>query len=579
VEFRILGSVEVCEEGCVLPVGGKQRALLALLLLEPRQVLSRERLVDELWGDDPPETAAKAVQVFVGRLRKALPTVPLVTRGSAYMLDVDRSQIDRDRFEDRVGQAREAAAEGAPERASELLREALELWRGPALADVDEPFARAARAVLEEQRLGALEDRIEADLALGRHRQLVHELEALVGEHPLRERVRAQLMLALYRSGRQAEALQAYADARRTLVDELGLEPSRELHRLQQHILAHDPSLDVAARPSPASPSAGRSPRRRRLLAMAVLAATGAAVASASLVNRTGGAAISLVPRSVARVNAHSGRLTMQVPLGATPLFLAGDATGTWAATQEGTVVHLDAAHGHVDTTATIGFTPSDLAATDDGAWVGDRLGPLVARVSRRYERVVARVALPRPSDRVAAIGPVAPRLVAADGSLWIAAGQTTVIRVDPRTNRIRQTITPRTGASGAIAFGAGAVWVGGANAVARISPASGVVVAVVHLDATPAAIAIDHGSLWAALSGTATVARVDGYADTPIATVSVGAQPTAIAAAAGAVWVIAGKELLRISGITNSITRRIRLRGRASALAASRGDVWIASA
>jgi DNA-binding SARP family transcriptional activator len=578
LEFRILGPLEVYEDGRLLPVGGKPRALLALLLLEPRKALPRERLVDELWGDYPPETAAKAVQVFAGRLRKALPTLPLVTRGSAYVLDVDRGQIDRDRFEDRVAEAREAAAGGATEQAADLLREALEFWRGPALADVDEPFARAAAAMLEAQRLGAIEERIDADLALGRHQRLVHELEALADEHPLREGIRAQLMLALYRSGRQAEALDAYAVARRTLVDELGLEPSRELQRLQQRILSHDSSLDMGVRPSPAL-AVGGNRRRRALLAAATLAVILAAVAGAILLRRTGSTTITLLPRSIARLNAQTGRLTTQVPLGATPLFLAGDATGIWAATKEGTVVHLNAAHGRIDATATINFTPSDLAATGDSAWVGSRQAPLVAQVSRRYERVVARVTLPRPSDRAAVIGPVAPRLVAAGRSLWIAEGQTIVIRVDLRTSRIRQTITPRTGASGAIAYGAGAVWAGGASIVAGISPASGVVVSIIRLDATPAAMAVDHGSLWAALSQTATVVRVDAYADTPIATVAVGAQPTAIAAAAHAVWVIAGNQLLRISDVTNTITRRIRLRGRATALAISRGAVWIASA
>jgi streptogramin lyase len=269
----------------------------------------------------------------------------------------------------------------------------------------------------------------------------------------------------------------------------------------------------------------------------------------------------------------------MQIPLGATPLFLAGNATGTWAATQEHTVVHLNAARGRVDATATVDFTPSDLAALGDSAWVGSRLSPIVARISRRYERVVARVALPRPSDRVDVIGPIAPRLVSGSGSLWIAEGQTTVVRVDPRTNRIRKTITPRTGASGAIAYGAQAVWVGGANAVARISPTSGVVVSTIRLDGTPAAMAVDHGSLWVALANSATVVHVDAYADTPIANIAVGGQPTAIVAAAGAIWVIAGNKLLRIDSATNTITRRVRLRGRPTALAASPDALWIASA
>ena len=572
-----MGPLEVFEDGHPLPVGGKQRALLALLLLEPRRALPRERLVDELWGDDPPETAAKAVQVFATRLRKALPTLPLVTRGNAYLLDVGRSQIDRDRFEDLVTEAREAAGGGAQQRAAELLREALDLWRGPPLVDVDAPFARAAQAVLEEQRLAALEERIEADLALGRHAQLVHELEALVGEHPLRERVRAQLMLTLYRSGRQAEALEAYADARRALVDELGLDPSRELQRLQQQILAHDPLLDAVVTPS--SGPAATGGRWRRTLVAGTLVVISAAAAGLIVFGRTGGTAIALLPRSVARLNLQTGKLTTRVPLGASPLFLAGDATGTWAATREGTVVHLNAARDRVDATATVDFAPSDLAVLGDSAWVGSRFTSLVVRVSRRFERVVARVALPRPSDRAAAIGPVAPRLVAGDGSLWIAEGQTSVIRVDPRRGQVSQIITPRSGASGAITYGAGAVWVGGPNAVTRISPASGVVVSTIPLQATPAAITVDHGSLWVALADAATVVRVDAYADSPIASIAVGAQPIALAPAGGGVWVLAGNKLLRINDSTNTITRRVRVRGRPTALATSHDALWVASA
>src|SRR5262249_24394597 len=211
--FRILGPLLVSDHGKALAVAGTPRALLALLLLERGKALGRERLIDGLWGDEPPETAAKAVQVFAARLRKALPGLPLATRGAAYVLEVRRDQIDRDRFEELLTEARRSAGE-TPERAVELLRQALDLWRGPALADIKEPFARAAAAGLEDQRLGAVEDRIEIELALGQHHQLVHELESLAASHPFRERLRGQLMLALYRSGRQADSLQAYADAR-----------------------------------------------------------------------------------------------------------------------------------------------------------------------------------------------------------------------------------------------------------------------------------------------------------------------------------------------------------------------------
>jgi DNA-binding SARP family transcriptional activator len=251
MEFRLLGPLEVTEHGYTLALGGgKQRALLAVLLLHANDVVSTERLIDELWGDSPPATVAKSIQAYVSRLRKQLGADRLLTRSPGYVLRVDPSQFDVACFDRLVAEA----ASVDPRTAARKLRAALGLWRGPALADLAyEPFARAEIARLEEVRLAALEQRIDADLALGRHAELVGELEALVTEQPLRERLRSQLMLCLYRSGRQAEALGTYQAARRALVDELGIEPSRKLRELHQAILQQDPRLDLAVgAPEPA---------------------------------------------------------------------------------------------------------------------------------------------------------------------------------------------------------------------------------------------------------------------------------------------------------------------------------------
>ena len=258
MEFRILGPLEVREETRELRLGGaKQRALLALLLLRANHVVPAERLIDELWSDDPPETAAKALQVYVSQLRKVLEpgrasgsaSAVLLTRAPGYLLRLEPGQLDLHRFEELVAEGRAARASGDVERAADLFRGALELWRGQPLADLQsEPFAGGQIARLEELRLCALEDRIESDLALGRDAELIAELEALVGEHSLRERLRRYLMLALYRSGRQVEALDAYQQARRALVEELGIEPGRALQELERAILVHDPSLERPAR-------------------------------------------------------------------------------------------------------------------------------------------------------------------------------------------------------------------------------------------------------------------------------------------------------------------------------------------
>ena len=256
MDFKILGPLEVAEEGRPLELGGsRQRQLLAILLLHPNEVVSSDRLIDHLWGAKPPPTAAKSLQAHVSRLRKALGAGGrLATHGSGYTLTAGVDDIDAARFERLVERGRERLATSDAEGATADLREALQLWRGPPLSDFAyDAFAQAEIARLEELRVGALEERIEADLALGRHAGLVGELEGLVTEHPLRERLRAQLMLALYRSGRQAEALAAYQDARFALVEELGLEPSRTLQDVEQAILRHDPALDLE-REAPAPP-------------------------------------------------------------------------------------------------------------------------------------------------------------------------------------------------------------------------------------------------------------------------------------------------------------------------------------
>jgi DNA-binding SARP family transcriptional activator len=207
LDFRILGPFEVLDGDRLVALGGpKQRALLVVLLLRRGEVVSRDRLIDELWGERPPATAAKTVQVYVSNLRKALGDGVLLTRGQGYLLQATPGQIDADRVAALVREGRAGFGDGDPQRASDRLREALALWPSPALADFAyEPFAQGEIARLGEERVAALEDRIDADLALGRHAALIGELELLVGEHPLRERLQALLMLALYRSGRQAE--------------------------------------------------------------------------------------------------------------------------------------------------------------------------------------------------------------------------------------------------------------------------------------------------------------------------------------------------------------------------------------
>jgi DNA-binding SARP family transcriptional activator len=249
LEFRILGPLEVSDETGPIALGGqRQRALLAILLLDVGRVVAMDRLVDLLWGEDAPKTATASLQNTVARLRKALGSDVLETRAPGYVLRVTTDQLDAGRFERALVDARRLP----PEERRDLLQRSLALWRGPALADFAfDDFAQSAIRRLEELRLVAHGERIDADLELGRHGDVVGELETLVRDHPLRETFRRQLMLALYRAGRQAEALEVYQDARARFIDELGIEPGPELKRLQSEILRHEAGLSASDSPAP----------------------------------------------------------------------------------------------------------------------------------------------------------------------------------------------------------------------------------------------------------------------------------------------------------------------------------------
>jgi DNA-binding SARP family transcriptional activator len=262
MDYRILGPLEAFDGARALSLGGaRQRSVLALLLLRPNEALTRDVIVDELWGESSPPTAPKVLQNCISAIRKELPggAETLRTIGTSYALQLEPDELDRDVFEHRVAKARAALAAGDAEGSAAELEAALGLWRGAPLSDFTyERFAQDEIARLEELHLSAVEDRIDADLACGRSHQLVAELEALVARHPLRERLRRQLMLTLYRTGRQAEALAAYRDARSVLLGELGIEPTRALQELERAILAQDPALDVSLQQPARAAAPGR---------------------------------------------------------------------------------------------------------------------------------------------------------------------------------------------------------------------------------------------------------------------------------------------------------------------------------
>jgi DNA-binding SARP family transcriptional activator len=294
MEFRLLGALEVSDAGRPVSLGAqKQRAVLAVLLLHGDELVTSERLLEDVWSDGPPPTARTALQGYVSRLRKALGSDLIRTHDAGYLFDLASQDLDSREFERLLAESRSGRAEGDVARAAAKLAEALALWRGPALADFAyEPFAQAEIARLEGLRLAAAEERIDAELALGKGAELVGDIEALVAEHPFRERPRGLLMLALYRAGRQADALAAYQDARELLVEELGIEPGPELQRLEGSILRQEPELE-ARPPGPAVAAAQPPPPEREVRK---------AVTVAALEVRMEGAGPGLDPEAVGRV-------------------------------------------------------------------------------------------------------------------------------------------------------------------------------------------------------------------------------------------------------------------------------------
>ena len=481
VEFRLLGPVEVRIGGSVVPFSGaKQRALLALLLLHANEVVPRDRLIDELWGEVSTPNAGHRLETHISRLRKTLElNGQLVSGGGGYALEVDPMLIDAHRFERLLEEGRREAAAGQTAEAVRTLREALSLWRGGALADLAyEPFARSEVERLEELRVAAIEERVDLDLALGRHRDVVAGLDALTAKHPLRERLRAQLMLALYRSGRQPEALEVYQEFRRRLSEELGLEPGPAIQQLELSILNREPALDLAARdaPSDASPPvraaavrpAFRVHRRRLMLlvgAPALLALVLTAVVLATRGGRAGRPA-GIPGDAVGAISPSAGAVRAVVPLGTSPSTLAAGDGAVWVANANaGTVSRIDPSTRAVVETIPVGSSPSGIAVGAGAVWVANNDDETVSRIDPGVNRVVQTIP----------VGNAPTGVAVGDGSVWVAnSSDGTLTRIDAITGDVITTIALGAGATN-VAVGAGAVWVSdeAGNRVFRVDPQS----------------------------------------------------------------------------------------------------------
>jgi YVTN family beta-propeller protein len=582
MRFSILGPLEVFDDGHPVTFGaGRQRKLLAILLLHANEAVSTDRLIEELWNDHPPETAAKALQGHVSQLRKRLGADSVLTLPAGYVLKLDPAEVDAYCFERLL----EEAGREPPEIASRKLRDALALWRGPPLADFAyDDFARNEINRLEELRLTSIEKRIDADLAVGRHVDVIAELEALVAAHPLRERFASQQMLALYRAGRQTEALEVYRDTRAALLEELGLEPGEELNALQKAILSHDDSLAAPLR-IPMDEERTRATLARRPLrsprafaAVGVLLLAGAiAAAAVELTNRGGSTAVAVTANSVAAVDARSMRVVADIPLGSSPVAVAVGAGGVWVANaNDGTVTRLDPTTRKVVATIGVGADVSDIAIGFGSVWIADGNDGSVTRIDPRLNVVQATLDLESRTQ----LTPTASFLIAVDKDhVWASRGGE-LLRIDPRTESVDRRIN--VGMPIGLATGGGAVWVTTlSERVLRIDAKTATVTAVTTLPTQAIAPVFTAQSLWVIVNlGHGEIERLDPNSLTPTATALVGGSPTSLASSADAVWVSLGDgTIARIDAASANVTSTVRVGQDPSSLATGGGVIWIAAA
>ncbi|HEY2543879.1 MAG TPA: BTAD domain-containing putative transcriptional regulator [Gaiellaceae bacterium] len=575
MRFLVLGSIEALVDGREVDLGaGRQRALLALLLLHVGEVVSSDRLIDELWNGRPPPTAAKVVQGYVSQLRRVLPGETILTRGSGYVLHA--SDTDAAEFERTLAVSRDED----PRAASQSLRHALSLWRGRPYSDVEyEPWAQAEIARLEELRLAALEERIDADLELGEASRVVPELEALVAEHPLRERLRALLMLALYRSGRQASALDAYADARSRLVEELGIEPGPELQDMQRRILAQDPELGAAPRPF------ARVARRAPWL----VAAGGALLAAAAIAAGfllTGGSA-GVHANSLVLVNGATGSLDADIAVGSRPSQVTTGAGAVWVLnSDDNTISEIDPASRRALATFATGSRTVGIAAGAHALWLanaettastqeGTSLPRSLTKVDVATRSPLFTVALPAkydlpyysrfPGQRVMVVGA---------GSVWVVARDYHLLRLAETTGKVEKRFP--FGAD-SLTFGGGEVWLMQQGAqVMRIDPRTNRVDLTFPLAAGPG-LDYGFGSAWVADGVQNLVWRITPGTPTRALSIPVAVGSTAVAVSAHAVWLtsILADEVTRVDPRSNRADLRIALTAPQDAVATDRG-LWV---
>jgi DNA-binding SARP family transcriptional activator/streptogramin lyase len=594
MEFRILGPFELVENGRPINVaGGRQRALLALLLVHANEVVASDHLIDGLWGERPPATAQKVLQNAISQLRRTLDDDAIVTRAPGYLLRVDPDAIDAGRFEALLEDGSRMLASGNTEEAATTLREALSLWRGRALDEFAyEPFAQTQIARLEELRLRAIEERIEADLVLGRHADLVGELERLATEHPLRERLRGQLMLALYRSGRQAEALRAYDDGRRVFAAELGLQPGAALQRLEKEILIQDPALEPPHKPEPRRVEATgpllKHPRGRSAVGLAAIALIAAVFGAAVLLVPGEDAAPAVVPDSLVKIDPDTGEIVdvFRIPaVGFSKSAIVGSYVFV-SSTDREILSRVDARSGDVDTFGGVTTSPAGLATgADETLWVGSEEGNKVWQIDADTFELVRVLEIPEGD------GPWA--IAVGAGSVWISHNRpASVSRFSARTGKLQQRYQHAgSGYSADVAFGAGASWTA-ANGPPRgrllRAYAAGSSSESLQIGRIPYAVAVAFDAVWVSdlvrtpLSGEqpapGQILRLEPTTGIVVEVINVGKRPAGITTGGGSVWVANGgeKTISEIDPRTNRVVKTIPTRYYPGSPVYGHGFLWV---
>jgi YVTN family beta-propeller protein len=580
MEFLILGPLEVRDGGRVVALGGpQQRAVLAILLLRANEAVSRDRLVEGLWGEQPPKSAGHILESYVSRLRQALGgnggQVELVTKMHGYSLQADAGQLDANRFETLVAEGRGHLAGGDPGAAATSLASALGLFRGPPLDDLAFfPFAQPEVRRLEELRLSALQDRIDAELESGRDGDLIGELSVLAKEHPFVERFHGQLMLALYRAGRQAEALDVYQRLRRTLVDELGIEPGRSLGELHKAILQQEPL--EAKRPLLAAPVASR-PRavsRHRWRPIAVICCIAAGLFGLGiqgLLDDPSAPRALTSGNSVAVLDSSDGAIAGEAALPGSPADVARGSGAIWVS-QSGdhAVLRLDPGSMRVEQAIPVGRGPSALAIGGGDLWVANTLDGSVSRIDPGINRVVDTIA----------VGDGPSSLAFGRGSLWVAnARADELVQVDGVSGQVLDRTALPAGPTG-VAYADGAAWVSSeaVGRVFRIAPDSNDI-AEINVGTGPTGIAAGERAIWVANTLDGTVSRIEPEKRAVTTTLPVGNGPVDVSVGSGSVWVANEFDgtVSRIDAAEGEVVESIEIGSRPQGVSAGSGEVWVA--